>query len=355
MPADAELLDAVHLAVQTSPRNLTLRLHLSYLLLEAGRPAEALEQCALILVRVPDHPQALELAAKAAAADARRSLPVLPRPRRSAGFRVEPALVSFAGVGGMTSVKRQLGAITEASASLLLYGPPGCGKTFIARALAGELGAGFLAVKVGRVIDLWDRSGRVLSEAFELARANAPCLLLLDDLDALSRTDRDVTEQLVAELAGVGEHDGVTVVAASERPWDIPGLLREQGGLRPRLLVLPPDRVARQAIIRGALRRQPLDDLNLAALAGRTENFSATDLIALCDLAARVTLETAMTRGVRPIGMEDFDLALRRLQPSPLAWFALARDHLRRAGEDALEPDLRAYLRTVIPRARGAA
>jgi hypothetical protein len=369
MPADTELLDAVHLAVQTSPRSLTLRLHLGYLLLEAGRPAEALEQCALVMVRVPDHPQALDLAARAAAADARRALPVLPRPLRGSGFRVEPALLNFASVGGMTSVKRQLAAMAGASASLL-YGPPGCGKSFIARALAGELGAGFLAVKGGRVVDLWNRDGRhPLVEAFALARANAPCLLFLDELDALGRGARDVPEQLVAELAGVGDHDGVTVVAASERPWEIPSVLegsgpgtqhgrgRGQGGLGPRLLVLPPDRVARQVIIRGALRSHPLDELNLAALAGRTESFSATDLIALCDLAARLTLQTAMARGVRPIGMEDFNGALRQLQPSPLAWFDLARDSLRDGGEDAMDDamdiDLRAYLSTVIP--KGAA
>ena len=378
MPADAELLDAVHLAVQTSPRNLTLRLHLGYLLLEAGRPVEALEQCALVLVRVPDHGQALELATRAAADDARRALPALPRPPRATGFRVEPALLNFASVGGMTSVKRQLAAIAEVSASPLLYGPPGCGKTFIARALAGELGAGFLAVKGSRMVERWDRDGRhALSEAFALVRANVPCLLFLDGLDALARSARDVTEQLLAELVGVGDQDGITVVAASERPWEIPALLRGpgpagrrspaagqgqglglglgwgRGGVGPRLLVLPPDRVARQAIIRGALRGHPLDELNLAALAGRTEYFSATDLIALCDVAARVALQTAMTRGVRPIGMDDFDRALRQLQPSPLAWFGLARDSLQHGGEDALDMDLRAYLRTVIP--KGAA
>jgi len=367
MPADTELLDAVHLAVQTSPRSLSLRLHLGYLLLDARRPAEALEQCALVLARVPDHREALDLAARAAVADARRAPLALPRTPRVAGFRVEPALRNFASVGGMAGVKRRLAAIAEVSASLLLYGPPGCGKSFVARALAGELGAGFLAVKGGRMVELWDRSGRhALAEAFALARANAPCLLFLDEVDALGGGARDVTEQLVAELVGVGDHDGVTVVAASERPWDIPLLLRGPGlgarhghghsrgrgqaGLGPRLLVLPPDRMARQVIIRGALRSDPLDELNLAALAGRTEHFSATDLIALCDVAARLTLETAMERGVRPIGMEDFNRALRQLQPSPLAWFDLARDCLRHGSEDAVDMDLRAYLRTVIPK-----
>jgi SpoVK/Ycf46/Vps4 family AAA+-type ATPase len=240
---------------------------------------------------------------------------------------------------------------------LLMYGPPGCGKTFLARALAGELEAGFLRIDLAHVVDMWlGYSRRSVHEIFETARAAAPCLLYLDQLDAIGprragrrhSIGRGVVDQLVAELYSASEeHEGVFVVAATEHPWDVDSLLRRPGRLDHRLLVLPPDLQARQAIIRGVLAGRPLaDDLDLAALAARTDKYSAADLAQLCESATAAALEASMvSNSSRPVALADFTRGLHEIRPSTPPWFELARDYARFAAEPGSYDDLVSYLR----------
>jgi SpoVK/Ycf46/Vps4 family AAA+-type ATPase len=386
MPVDPELLAGLRAAVEAVPDNLALRLHVAALLLEAGRPAESLEHSSAVLALAPGQRDAAALAERATGALPHSPFPVAgpypavaPEPQhRGASVdqwvlgEVEEPRTTLADVGGMPALKRWLRTAFLSSlrdpqmrrlfgrslrGGLLMYGPPGCGKTFLARAVAGELQASFLRIDLAHVVDMWlGYSRRSIHEIFETGRASAPCLLYLDQLDAIGprragrrhSIGRGVVDQLVAELYSASEeHEGVFVIAATEHPWDVDALLRRPGRLDHRLLVLPPDLEAREAIIRGVLAGRPLaDDLDLGALAARTDKYSAADLAQLCESAAAAALEASIvSNSSRPIALADFTRGLHEIRPSTPSWFDLARDYARFAAEPGSYDDLVTYLR----------
>jgi SpoVK/Ycf46/Vps4 family AAA+-type ATPase len=386
-PVDPELLAGLRAAVEAVPDNQALRLHVATVLLEAGRAAESLEHSSAVLALEPGQRQAVELAGRATAALPEAALsasaPYLtaaPEPQHRGATvdqwvlgEVEEPRTTLADVAGMPAIKRWLSTAFLSSlrdpqmrrlfgrslrGGLLMYGPPGCGKTFLARALAGELEAGFLGIDLAHVVDMWlGYSRRSIHEIFETARAAAPCLLYLDQLDAIGprragrrhSIGRGVVDQLVAELYSASEeHEGVFVVAATEHPWDVDSLLRQPGRLDHRLLVLPPDLQAREAIIRSVLAGRPLaEDLDLAGLAARTDRYSVADLAQLCESAAAAALEASIvSNSSRPIALADFSRGLHEIRPSTPPWFDLARDYARFAAEPGSYDDLVAYLRT---------
>ncbi|KOT79675.1 ATPase AAA [Streptomyces rimosus subsp. pseudoverticillatus] len=283
-----------------------------------------------------------------------------------------PGTVRLADVGGMQDVKDRLEAAFLAPmrnpelrklygkslrGGLLLYGPPGCGKTFIARAVAGELGAGFLSVSVNDVLDMWiGNSERNMHEIFATARRQAPCVVFLDELDALggkrSRTQhsgmRNTVNQLLTELDGIDAqaNEGVFVLAATNLPWDVDLALRRPGRLDRTLLVLPPDAPAREAILRYHLRDRPIENVDLGKLAKATDGLSGADLAHVCESAAETALlDSARTGTVRMIGMKDLLGAAKAVVPSTEAWFSSARNVAMFANEGGTYDDLLAYLK----------
>ena len=287
-------------------------------------------------------------------------------------FDVEQSQVRLSDVGGMTEVKQRLNAAFLAPmrnpelrrmygkslrGGLLLYGPPGCGKTFLARAVAGELGARFLAVTLADVLDMWlGSSERNLRDLFTEARRAAPCVLFLDEIDALGHKrsqlranagQRGTVNQLLSELDGVQQgNEGVFVLAATNHPWDVDSALRRPGRLDRMLLVLPPDLPAREAILHYHLRDRPVGGVNIRDLAKRTADYSGADLAHLCETAAeRALLDSARTGKPRPIGSRDFEAALAEVRPSTGAWLSVARNVAVFGNGDGSYDELHRYLK----------
>jgi SpoVK/Ycf46/Vps4 family AAA+-type ATPase len=285
--------------------------------------------------------------------------------------RVERPKVAFGDVGGLEEVKEQVrmkiihplqhAHLYKAygkpiGGGILMYGPPGCGKTYLARATAGEIKAGFLSVGISDVLDMWiGNSEKNLHALFERARRDRPCVLFFDEVDALaaSRTDmrthggRHLINQFLSELDGVqSDNDGVLILAATNAPWHVDPAFRRPGRFDRILFVPPPDAPARAAILRAMLRNKPVADVDYDAVAKRTDAFSGADLKSVVDQAIEAKLHEAMKAGVpKPLTTKDLSAAAAAIRPSTREWFATARNYALYANEGGTYDDVLKYLK----------
>lgn len=278
--------------------------------------------------------------------------------------------ITFADVGGMEPLKEQvrlkiIHPLTQPDiykaygmaigGGILMYGPPGCGKTYLARATAGEVKAAFIQVGINDVLDMWiGNSEKNLHGLFQLARSNTPCVLFFDEVDALGASRRDmrghggrhVINQFLAELDGVGaSNEGVLVLAATNAPWHLDPAFRRPGRFDRIIFVPPPDEPARAAVLQLLLRGKPTAGVDYAALAKKTKGFSGADLKAVVDRAVEGKVQQALKKGVpEPLGQKDLLAAAATVRPSIKEWFATARNYALYSNEGGAYDDLLPYL-----------
>jgi len=284
---------------------------------------------------------------------------------------LERPRVRFDNVGGMDALKEEIRVkiiyplehpeVYEAygkslGGGIMLYGPPGCGKTYLARATAGEISSGYLSIGINDVLDMWmGNSEKRLHQVFEQARDHAPCVLFFDEVDALggrrsdmqSGTARQLINQFLAELDGDEySNDGVLVLAATNAPWHVDPAFRRPGRFDRVLFVPPPDEPARADILRLHCAGKPTRDIDYTHLAKKTAKYSGADLKAILDLAIEAKLTESIKKGgpPQPIGGKDLLRAIKSHRPTTQEWFSSARNYALYANQGGLYDDVLKWL-----------
>jgi len=286
-------------------------------------------------------------------------------------FFMEKPSTTFNDVGGMDAVKHEISMKIiqpfknpdlfkafgkKAGGGILLYGPPGCGKTFIAKATAGEINAKFINITLHDVLDMWmGNSEKQLHEMFMQARENTPCVLFFDEVDAIgaSRSDlkgssmRHVINQFLAEMDGVeNSNENVLILAATNAPWSVDSAFRRPGRFDRVIFVAPPDVEGRIQILHKCLQDKPAETIDIAAVAKVTEAYSGADLKAIVDMAVEYKLEESLAKGaIQKLTTKDLLKAAKQHKATTHEWFSSARNYALYANESGLYDDILQYMK----------
>lgn len=260
---------------------------------------------------------------------------------------------TFADVGGLEDVKKKIRMNfilplkqpevfkaygKEAGGSLLLFGPPGCGKTYLARAVAGEIDANFMHIELQAILSMYvGQSEHNLHDIFDKARQNKPCVIFIDELDAMGGSrhqmrqhhDRMLVNQLLLELDGLqAQNDNVFVIGATNTPWYLDSALRRPGRFNHLVFVPPPEEAERETILQLKLTGKPTDKLSLSKIAGETKHFSGADLEQIVKDAVESAMERTFETGdIQPITQDDLKKAAKARKATTLDWFSTAKNY----------------------------
>ena len=295
----------------------------------------------------------------------------------NAGQESQPSLVrdtgiTFDDIGGLEEVKKQVrrkiinpfknvGLFQKfkrkAGGGVLMYGPPGCGKTMLARALATECNASFNDIRASEVLDQYvGNAEKRISELFGKARAARPAVLFFDEVEALaqrrqfesSRAVNTVVSALLNEMDGfAGDNEGMLFLGATNVPWALDSAFRRPGRFDRTIFVPPPDRVAREFILRGELEDRPVaSDLPIQKIVEKTSGFSGADIASLVETATDYAIEDSRSETeLEPISNDHFAEAFREVKSSVGEWLGQARNFADYANEDGTYDDLAAFLK----------
>jgi SpoVK/Ycf46/Vps4 family AAA+-type ATPase len=396
-------------ALLADPFNGEMRAEYAALLLSQGDAQAALAQYDIVLKQTPAHAAAhvgraralLALGRDGDALQCYASAALLPGfeadelldARQSKARRAEPSRFSvvqggrpdnvvelvntsrervrFADIAGLDDLKRTVrlqiiepflrpGLFAKfkkrAGGGVMLYGPPGCGKTMLARAVATECRAEFMSVGISDVLNMYiGESERNLAAIFEKARHSRPCVLFFDEIDALafarskaqSEHTRQVVNELLSQLDGFGaDNQDVLILAATNMPWDVDSAMKRPGRFSRQVFVPPPDEAARAHIVQLKLHGVPHEGVDAHAIAKATPHFSGADIEGLVEMAKDFVLEDHVTNNVeRSITQADLLRAAKDARASTLDWLRTARNLVKYAGADDSYGEVERYLK----------
>ena len=371
---------ALHLAAGDSPESLLLQAR-AYLALgdtESGR--SAYQRAVQLNPTLEDPNLAAALATKIheiGAAEDRPRLRVISKDdtldAEAENLLVpDPEPLDFSRVGGLERVKKQIHRKIilpfqkpslfrrfrkRVGGGILLFGPPGCGKTLLARATAGECKATFYNVAISDVLDMYiGESEQKLHALFEKARSTVPAVVFFDELEALGgkrqynreATSSKLVSQFLAEMDGFAQNnEGVLILGATNVPWAVDPAFRRPGRFDRVLFVPPPDRPARRSILEILLTDRPVDDrIDLDEIARISSGFSGADLENLVETAADAAIEASIEDGhERAINAQDLRQAIKEVRPTTLEWLTTARNYARYANEAGHYDEVLDFLR----------
>lgn len=241
---------------------------------------------------------------------------------------VEVPNVSWADIGGLESVKAELQELIQypveypwkfekfgmtPSKGVLFYGPPGCGKTLLAKAIANECQANFISIKGPELLTMWfGESEANVRDLFDKARQAAPCVLFFDELDSIARSrggssggdaggagDR-VINQVLTEMDGVGSKKSVFIIGATNRPDILDGAIMRPGRLDQLVYIPLPDEKARISIFKANLRKSPISqEVDLTFIAKKTHGFSGADITSICQRACKLAIKESIMKEIQ--------------------------------------------------------